>query len=88
MIKVHYSCDSVGDHKALTPQLIDSETKEFPEIGDAIKFATECTECLNYKELLKEAGVSEEMLSAGLYEEDLLLDSVEFNRYRETFINS
>jgi len=88
MITVHYSCDSLGDHKALTAKLIDSEVKEFPEINSAIKFATECTECLNYKELLKEAGVSEEMLSTGLYEEDLLLDSVEFNRYRETFINS
>jgi hypothetical protein len=83
-IKVHYACDSKGDHQALTQQLIDTDVKKFNDIQEAITFATECTEVLNSRELLKEAGVSEEMLSADFLEEDqLLLDSPEFSKYRE-----
>lgn len=82
-IRVHYSCDSLGDHKALTHKLIDTEIKEFKHLNDAISFAAECTECLNYKEILKEAGVSEEMLRKDFHPENLMLDSFEFDRYRE-----
>ena len=82
-IQVHYGCDSKGDHKALTQQLIDSDVRKFKDLSEALSFASECTECLNYKALLKEAGVSEEMLRTDFQEENLLLDSVECSRYRE-----
>jgi hypothetical protein len=83
-VKVHYACDSKGDHKALTQHLIDTDVKNFENIQKAIAFATECTEVLNIKELLKEAGVTEELLSVDFQEEDLLLlDLPEFSRYRE-----
>ena len=81
-IEVHYSCDIVGDHKAMTQQLIDTEVKTFKYMSDAVMFAIECTECTNYSELLEKAGVSEEMAKSEL-REDLLIDKEEFIRYKE-----
>jgi len=82
MIEVHYSCDILGDHKAFTQKLIDTEIKKFKYLSDALTFASECTECINYSALLQKAGVSEEMSKATL-EEGLLLDSEEYSRYKE-----
>ena len=81
-IEVHYSCDIMGDHKALTQQLIDTDIKKFKYMSDAIMFAIECTECTNYSALLKQAGVPEEMAKAELKEE-LLINRDEFIRYKE-----
>jgi hypothetical protein len=81
-IEVHYSCDIVGNHKALTQQLIDTDIKKFTYMSDAIMFAIECTECINYSELLEKAGVSEDMAKSELREE-LLINRKEFIRYKE-----
>tara|TARA_R110002126_G_scaffold47605_2_gene133339 strand:+ start:5089 stop:5328 length:240 start_codon:yes stop_codon:yes gene_type:complete len=72
-IKVHFSCDSIGDHNAHTSQLIDSEFKEFKDLSEAIIFATECTEVLNPMDLLEEAGVPEEVCRTSFREENLLV---------------
>lgn len=81
-IDVHFSCDIVGDHKAMTQQLIDTDIKTFKYMSDAITFAMECTECENFSELLQKAGVPEEMAKAELKEE-LLIDKENFIRYKE-----
>ena len=81
-INVHYSCDITGNHKALTQQLIDTDIKKFTHMSDAIIFAIECTECSNYKDLLKKASVPEDMAKASL-QEKLLIDREEFVRYKE-----
>lgn len=81
-IDVHFSCDIVGDHKAMTQQLIDTDIKTFKYMSDAITFAIECTECTNYSELLQKAGVSEDMAKSELKEE-LLINRKEFIRYKE-----
>lgn len=82
MVTVHYACDSVGNHKAETSQLIDADLKEFHTMDKAIRFAIECTECLNLNELLEKSGVSSSILRENPHE-DLLLNSENFIRYRE-----
>tara|TARA_B110000259_G_scaffold181223_1_gene222934 strand:- start:7218 stop:7436 length:219 start_codon:yes stop_codon:yes gene_type:complete len=72
----------VGNHKAATQQLIDTDIKKFKYMSDAIMFAIECTECANYSELLQKAGVSESMANSELNEE-LLINKKEFIRYKE-----
>tara|TARA_R100000908_G_C3748898_1_gene143737 strand:+ start:611 stop:877 length:267 start_codon:yes stop_codon:yes gene_type:complete len=83
MIKVYYGCDYLGDHKALTLNIIDVDFKTFDTLLEAVKFAIECTECLNIKELLKKQGIPEDLLDENLRPEDLLLNFNNFVRYQD-----
>lgn len=83
MIKVYYGCDYLGDHTAPTVNIVDVEFKLFNTIDTAFKFAIECTECLNLKELLKKQGIPEDLLDENLQAEDLLLNFNNFVRYQD-----
>lgn len=83
MIKVYYGCDYLGDHKALTLNIIDVDFKVFNTLKEAIQFATQCTECLNMKQLLIEQGIPEDLLDENLSAEDLLLNFNNFERYKD-----
>jgi hypothetical protein len=83
MIKVYYGCDYLGDHRALTVNIIDVDFKTFSTLESALKFAIECTECLNLRELLKKQGISEAFLDQNLHKEDLLLNFDNFVRYKD-----
>ena len=82
-VTVHYSCDSTGDHTALSIQLIDTEKKIFKTPFEAINFAAECTECLNLDDVLEKAGVNPCSPCADILNEDLSLDSEELKIYKE-----
>lgn len=57
-IKVLFAVDCIGDYQALTHRLIDTEERIFKDLGEALLFANQCTQCLNEKDLLKLAGIS------------------------------
>ncbi len=50
--KVHYVCDSEGDHKATLADCITNKTKTFISHSEMIKFIDECTQIINLDEVL------------------------------------
>jgi hypothetical protein len=87
---VVYACDVFGDHQAEPHRLTDVDSKEFKDLDKALKFANECSECLNIEDLLYQAGVSarsiKRMEIVTLGTEELLLDQDNFIPLRDRSI--
>tara|TARA_R110002020_G_scaffold136109_1_gene303732 strand:+ start:11 stop:265 length:255 start_codon:yes stop_codon:yes gene_type:complete len=84
MTRVEFACDTMGDHLAPEIALIDTSVRMFKTVDEAIAFISECTECLNAPQVFQEAGIHPDGCSMDLLVQDqLLLDSPEFEMYRE-----
>lgn len=46
MIKIEYSCDRTGDHRAPLEDCVVSRTQTFDNLDDALNFFEECSEPL------------------------------------------